>query len=358
MLRACDADRARRYASADQLRADMELLQRGQSVRRARSRARWARRGVTLAAVVVVLAALLAMILPRLGQTPRATSGDGPPLTNDAANALCAKALLVLRGDNYAQFAEAYTNLHRAIALDSNFARPYVGLFELRVREMVPSLGATSREELHSIVRKLKELELAPGLGVTLCAQSLAQYWDWEYPEALELARRSVEADPDYELSRLSYNFILTHLGWPLEGRRHAEIARKLAPSKAHVYRSLGHTYYMQRDYTNAMALYRQAIGWQSHHTTAHHWTGRACLALGDYLQAIAYFEQRDLLRGDDEAETKASYDPAACFSRRGPPWLLAGNDGDARSGRQMGTIIRRPWFSFTSATPTRPSAG
>jgi tetratricopeptide (TPR) repeat protein len=168
-------------------------------------------------------------------------AGDGPPSTNEAANALCAKALLVLRGDNYAAFPEAYTNLHRAIELDPHFARPYVGLFELRSRESVPSLPATSPEEIHSIARTLEEL--APDLGVTHCALALVNFYDWDYPKALEHARQSVKADPNYEFGHVWYGYMLAHWGRPLEARRQIEIARRIAPSKATVYRALGHTY-------------------------------------------------------------------------------------------------------------------
>jgi tetratricopeptide (TPR) repeat protein len=191
-----------------------------------------------------------------------------------------------------------------------------VGLFELRLREVVPSLGPTSPEELHSIARKLAEL--APDLGVTHCALSMVNFFDWNFPAALEHARQSVKADPDYEVGRLCFNYILTHWGRPIEGRKQAEIARKLAPSKATVYRSLGHTYYVQRDYTNAIALYRQAIGWQSHHTVAHYLIGRAYLAQGDYLQAISYFEQKAILDGRNEAEARTSYDALRRAVREG----------------------------------------
>ena len=96
------------------------------------------------------------------------------------------QGLLTLRGDNYAQFAEAYTNFHRSIELDPHFARPYVGLFELRLREVVPRLGATSPEEMRTIARKLKS---STNLAATHCAQSVISYYEWDFPQA----RRSIQ---------------------------------------------------------------------------------------------------------------------------------------------------------------------
>jgi tetratricopeptide (TPR) repeat protein len=134
-------------------------------------------------------------------------------------------------------------------------------------------------------------------------------YCDLDYPKALAHARQSVRADPGYEFGHLWYGYMLAHWGRPLEGRKEIEIARKIAPSKATVYRALGHTYYAQRDFTNAIAMYRQAIGWQSHHTVAHYWIGRAYQALGDYGEAISYFEQRAILSGADETATRVSWE-------------------------------------------------
>jgi tetratricopeptide (TPR) repeat protein len=74
----------------------------------------------------------------------------------------------------------------------------------------------------------------------------------------------------------------------------------------------------MQRDYTNAIAMYRQAIGWQSHHTAAHWWIGRCYAALGDYLQAVSWFEQVAILNGADEAEAKARWESRRRAFREG----------------------------------------
>jgi serine/threonine protein kinase len=159
VLKACEDDIRQRYASAQQLESDLALLQCGQSVKRLRvADRRWAvfKKATVAVTALILLSAAFVMLWHGLNRDQY--SGDGPPSTNALANALCAKALLVLRGDNRAAFAEAYTNLHRAIGLDSHFARPYVGLFELRSREITPELPPTSSEEIHSIAHRLEAL--------------------------------------------------------------------------------------------------------------------------------------------------------------------------------------------------------
>ena len=62
------------------------------------------------------------------------------------------------------------------------------------------------------------------------------------------------------------YGFILVFIGGASRGQTRSRSRRKIAPSKAAVYRVLGHSHYVQRDYTNAVAMYRQAdrLGVQS----------------------------------------------------------------------------------------------
>jgi hypothetical protein len=144
LLKSCASDPRARYASAEAMLADLQLLRRGRSVKSRRSwdrlRVAVTKLGIALV-VLALLAAGAAVISQRSGASMRAR--DGPASTNTDANALRAKGMLILRGDNYPQFAEAYTNFHQALELDPRFARPYIGLLELRLRESVPALGPT-----------------------------------------------------------------------------------------------------------------------------------------------------------------------------------------------------------------------
>ncbi len=67
------------------------------------------------------------------------------------ANALCSKALSNLQADNQPGYPEVYTNLHRAINLDPNFARPYVGLLEFVGRENMPGVNYPPDENARTI---------------------------------------------------------------------------------------------------------------------------------------------------------------------------------------------------------------
>ncbi|MEK7676834.1 MAG: tetratricopeptide repeat protein [Verrucomicrobiota bacterium] len=308
VVRACQLDSRERYQTAEEMRADLALLQGGQSVKRHRTRQqRWGigKKAAFALGVLAIVAANVAILLRQFNRSD--FSADGPASTNMVANTLCTKGLLTLRGDNYAQFAEAYTNFHRSIELDPHFARPYVGLFELRLREVVPSLGATSPEEMRTIARKLKEL--GPNLAATHCAQSVISYYEWDFPQARRSIQEAIRAAPQYELSHNWHGFMLTHWGWPVEGRAEREIARTLAPSKVTLFRALGHTYYIERDYTNAIALYREALALEPNHAPAYQFIAQAQRAMGDYTNAINNIETAEILSRGDASETRQRYD-------------------------------------------------
>jgi tetratricopeptide (TPR) repeat protein len=306
VLRACAKDSAQRYQTAEQLRADLALLQEGKSVRHAR-RNQWLRSQVTrvalglaLLAFVAAGIALAAVRLLNRVVLPEVAEG-GPPSTNEMANALCAKALMNLRGDNQRGLPEVYTNLNRAIDLDPNFAKPYVGLLEIHLRETMPGVRYPPTENLRTITQRL--MELAPDSAAAHCGQSILNFFDWDYPSAEEHARRAVALGSEYELAHSFYGFMLTHWGRPEEARHKLEIARRLNPSKVQTHRVLGHTYYAERNFPRAVEVYRQAVGWEPHDRPSYIFMAYAYRAMGDYPKAIDVFEELESIDAGEKAK-------------------------------------------------------
>ena len=193
---------------------------------------------------------------------------------NWTANALCKKALAILRNDAYAELADAYANFHRAIELDPNFARPYVGLLEFRVREdvEVPGVPPNRTEELRTIARQLERL--APNLAATHCAQSIIYWADWNFPAALRSAKEGTGVDPGYELGHAWSAWVFDCLGRPDDARKEGRKALDLAPSKTIVYRCMGNTEMVARRYTAAIQWLNQRhlLGTASFRAVFGHW--------------------------------------------------------------------------------------
>ena len=308
ILKACAPDLKQRYQNAESMRDDLELLRIGKSVKKKRTKQRYWTIGQRGAIGLATLAAIVVIAGIWLQQVKSANLyPDGPPSTNMDANTLCTKGLLIIRGDNYSEFAEAYTNFHEAIQLDSNFAQPYVGLLELRLREGTPSLPPSTPAEMSRITDQLGRL--APNVAATAVAKSIISYNHREYPTARRFALQAIKINTRYELGHTWYGFMLTQWGWPLEGRKELEKARELAPSKVTIYRCLGHTYYMQRDFTNAILWYRKALELEPHHSPAYEFMGQAYEALDDYTNGLECLEMSELIQGADKAQIKLAYD-------------------------------------------------
>jgi serine/threonine protein kinase len=307
VLKACAPDLKQRYQNCSEIHADLVLLKQGKSLKEQRAwRKRWVVGNRTVFALIFFALAYLGLsLLPRHSRRSEFSS-DGPDSTNLEANAFCDKALYALRGDSYDEFKAAYTNFNEAIRLDPNFARPYVGLFELQLREVVPGLPVTTPEVLRSLARHLEQL--APDLAATYCAQSAVAWSDWKYPEAERRALQAIRADPGYELGHTWYAYLLICFGRPEEAERQVGMSQKAAPSKATTYQFVGNVYWSKRDYTNAIAWYKTAIKWEPHEQVSYMLIGRAMQALNDYTNSVDYLEKADLLGGEEEAIVKPRY--------------------------------------------------
>ena len=205
--------------------------------------------------------------------------------------------MTTVHNDDYTNFAEAYINFKEAITLDPNFARPYVGLLELARCEPAPGLSLATPADFRDITRQLNRL--APHSAAADCAQSVVEWQDWRYPEALRDARAAIKADPDYEFGHTWYAWLLLRFGWPEEAWQQAKISALLTPDKAVIYRTFGDIYYVERNFTNAIAQYQTAMQWPSHAIIARREIGWTFEAMGDYTNAFNYFNQAN---GPDDA--------------------------------------------------------
>jgi tetratricopeptide (TPR) repeat protein len=302
VLKACATDPSQRYATAEAMFAELAMLRGGKSVRRKRT-AQWCWSvGKKASAALGAVAAVAALVFfwPRPEPSP-----DGPDSPNPEANGYCNSGMEILRGDNYTEFAEAYTNFNKAIALDPHFARPYVGLLEMRVREDVPGIPDSTPKVMRDIAQHLEQL--APHLAATYVAKGVVNYSECNFAEAERCLQAAIRANPNYELGQTYYGWLLLISGQKEEVWRQLEICRRLAPSKAvTAYRSVGNCYYLDRNYTYAIVWYQKAIQRQPYDAPSFEDLERCYQALGDYANGIKYGEQFYILStGADATEAR-----------------------------------------------------
>jgi tetratricopeptide (TPR) repeat protein len=134
-------------------------------------------------------------------------------------------------------------------------------------------------------------------------------YVNRDLVQAERFFRKATEADPNYELGHTALGYILTICGRPTEGRQQLEISKTLAPSKVHILRFIGHTYYVERDYTNALAWYRRILDSEPRDPGAFVSLAETYQAMGDYTNCIENFEMSELVvDGADVSEIKQRY--------------------------------------------------
>ncbi|HEY3857922.1 MAG TPA: protein kinase [Verrucomicrobiae bacterium] len=308
ILKSCAPAIANRYTSCAELRIDLEFLAKGKSIRQRQSHLQFWSQAGKIGLTISILGLLTGLIIiawPR--QEGRSSpSQEGTDSTNLEANALCDKAMYIMRGDNYAELGTAYSNFVAAAALDTNFVRAYVGLLELDAREDVPNLPTGTKEQFRSIARNLERL--APHMAATYLVEAIVNWSDWDYPEAMNLALKASTTDPKYELGHTWRAWLLLCTGWPEEARKEVEISRRLAPSQTIVYRSLGNIEFVERHYAKAIEWYKTTIKMEPHHTAPYSGTGGSYMAMGDYTNALEYFEKLEMLRSTNPVATHGAY--------------------------------------------------
>jgi len=305
ILTACAPDSRIRYASIEPMLADLQRLQAGDSVKRNRIAQKYfavAKKALLVLGATGILATTAVLLLRKLD--PSDPYPDGLRSTNLVADSLCEKALAVIREDNYVQFPDAYTNFQEAIKYDPYFARPYVGLLEMAVRDPPPHMETAVLRKI--VAARLREL--APDLGATAVAQSVLYFYALDFPNARRYAEQAIAESPKYEFGHTWYAYILTRWGRPGEALRQLDISRKLAPSKAIIYRTMGHAYYARRDFVSATNYYQQAINLDPRHSLDFVFIGRAQRALGDYERSMSSQETADLLSFTNQVRIKNHY--------------------------------------------------
>jgi serine/threonine protein kinase len=305
VLRACAREADERYATCQKMHQELALLESGKSVKRKRNVQ--AARKLGIGAAVVGALAVAVAILPR-GVAPANSSPDGAPSTNLQAAALSDQAMKILRGSIWTEFPAAWTNLHQAIEHDPNFVQPYVGLVEMNFRERFPGLPAVTRETWKDLVSHLERL--APRLAATHCAKSLLARWDLNYIEAEREALEAIKANPNYEVGHTLHSWLLLLVGRPDDALEEFQKTKTISPSHIIVYWGMGNIYWVKRDFTNAVVWYTNALQWNPHHFGANKGMATCLMAMGDYTNALDYFERVSVFGGwQDEVSAKRDHE-------------------------------------------------
>jgi TolB-like protein/Flp pilus assembly protein TadD len=214
----------------------------------------------------------------------------------------CFEKVVALNPENalgYGALAETY-----ALAADYGVRPP---------AECVPMAKAAAR----------RALELDPMLAEAYTSLGfLRSNYDWEWNEAERLFRRALEINPGHATAHHWFGLDhLANMGRFEEAREHIEIARRLDPLSAIILLSEGYLSLLERDYEEALRLYRELLELDPFFSKTFSSIGRAFALMGRYDEAIEMFNKA-IAYGGPAPNTLGAL---------GQTYALAGMEGAAR---------------------------
>ena len=151
-------------------------------------------------------------------------------------------------------------------------------------------------------------LELEPNLAEAHAGLGWLAYLDWHWPDAEGHFHRAIALNPRCAIAHMRYGLALVNAGRPEEGRRELLAAERLEPELPRIKKNLGHAFYVERKFREAIAQYQKAIDLEPSYPYAHYCIGQARRALGDYPRSIDEMEISELVYRKDPKDVRRRY--------------------------------------------------
>jgi tetratricopeptide (TPR) repeat protein len=181
----------------------------------------------------------------------------------------------------------AIAHYRRAIALDSTFVDPHVGL--VGAYRNIAIIGAMSPQEAGPLAKTEAERAVALDSGSAQAHRALASVKrvEWRWDEADREYRRALELNPGASDMHSGYASLLTELGRLDEAVQHVRRAVELDPRSGSPWGFLGYVYFYAGRFPESIAALQRAL-----ELDPADWTSRVYLAsnftsLGRHQEAI-----------------------------------------------------------------------
>jgi serine/threonine protein kinase len=305
VVKACKSEPGQRYAAAQEMHADLELLQRGQSVKRKRAvERRWAiARRATLVAAGLLLLCVTSWLLST-AISSHAPRYERKLTTNlDALNAY-SQGRIAYNKNSDAETTNAIRFFERAIALDPNFAEAYAGLASCYTWLEAPRNWPKIREPAE------KALALNPLLPEAHKNLAIVKYvLDWRWAEAEKQFELAISLDPNDGETRRAYGYYLKNMGRTREAIIVLTHAHKLDPRAISITLMLGEALFDAGQYALALKQYQACLESETNRPNARSCMAKVYEAQGLFLKAIDFYQQEDILTGEDPVVVTKRHD-------------------------------------------------
>jgi tetratricopeptide (TPR) repeat protein len=323
--RACQNDPCQRYGNAEAMLAELELLQRGESVRRRHTlqlRGRILKKaGIAAFVLVAVTAATLLFIRGR---------GDGELHSlNPEAEKLVKYADSVSTFNTPDQLAHAIAEYSEAIQLEPTFAPAYIGLFKLRLGQWGNTAGHSPEDVTKLCVANLRAaatnlVRMAPRLAEAQLAVSQLKWLDGHQEEALAEAKKATDMRASSKVGR---GFVHAMYGWQLfmTGDQEHSLQQYLLAERddvasPNIQLQLGNHFFAEREFDKALEHFDRSTELLPNAFENYWCKGCVYEEKGEFRRAIREFELADQKDGKTEAETKPFYEKLRRAYNQGGP--------------------------------------
>jgi DNA-binding winged helix-turn-helix (wHTH) protein/tetratricopeptide (TPR) repeat protein len=184
---------------------------------------------------------------------------------------------------------------------DDRYAEAYAGLADSYA--LLGSYGVEPAERAYPNAKAaaLKALQLDSSLAEAHSSLGMiAFYYGWNWEEAGQEFRRSLDINPDYAMTHTWYAVNLVAIGRKDEAIDQVRKAEELDPMSLIINTEVGRVFYLTRQYDRAIAAYRKVIDLDPGFARAHTRLGMVYAAKRDFVSAIQEFEKAKALSGTD----------------------------------------------------------
>jgi serine/threonine protein kinase/tetratricopeptide (TPR) repeat protein len=193
----------------------------------------------------------------------------------------------------------------QAIDKDPNYALAYAGLSYTYA--FAPELGLSSdaaKDKQKTAALKAVALDDTLPEAHTALAGALQNQWDWA--DAEQQYKRSIQLNPNYATARHWYSIYLSVVGRHEEAIAQAKRALELDPLSLIIQANLGGRYLRSGRYQEAIQECQKAIEMDPTFAVAHNCVGYAYLQMARAPEAVAEFQTAVRLSGGDTESVSA----------------------------------------------------
>jgi serine/threonine protein kinase len=317
LLKACESDPTKRYASAEAMRSDLQLLQRGKSVKRKRVLAQQLTFFKRAAIGLIVVAALCGGTV-YLSSRLRPASREVRLSANAEALDLYHLGRHSYKKSTGADLRQAIRYFEQALALDPNFAAAHAAL---------ASTYCWVTGDFHTdFVKARFHAEKALALDKTLSEPHKALgfiyfFNDWNWAAGEREFKRAIELAPDDSTVHEWYAVYLRHMGRHREAVRELETAQKLDPDSTTVRGLLGGSYIEAGQSDRGIKVLEKVVALETNASIFAYWNlSEAYEEKGEILKALDMQQRWEMLAHGDKADLRA-------YDRLRAAWLVGGTD-------------------------------